>query len=337
MNFRKIPTVLTPEEIAEKCFRRVRKVQVSDPERLYRLRKLNAGKVQAFSDTAAGTLLRYVRAFPTIETLHPFYRELIDIGVDVDRLKVSLGRLQGLASTIASIGREKVRAIMKMQRQEEMIRAQREALGRMVSALKKAREPLSVLSEAREYLRKLPEIDPDVPTVIVAGYPNVGKSSLTAALSTARPEVSTYPFTTKGITVGVLEAAGRRIQVVDTPGMLDREPEERNEIERRAASALKNLPGLVLFLIDPTETCGYPLGRQVSLLNKLAGEFPWMKFFIVFTKCDLGAERYPGPDEIAVDEERILGWGAVSSVTGEGVDELKRALSALLLDEAQGL
>lgn len=337
MNFRKIPTVLFPEEIIEKCFRRVRRVQVKDPDRLYRLRKLNAGKVQAFSDTASSTLLKYVRAFPTIDALHPFHRELIDLGVDVDRLKISLGRIQGIASTVAGIGREKARQIMKMRSQEEMIRAQREALGRMVSALKRAREPLRVLSEAREYMRGLPEIDPEIPTVIVAGYPNVGKSSLTAALSTARPEVSSYPFTTKGVSVGIMEVNGRRIQVVDTPGMLDREPEERNEIERRAASALRNLPGVVLFLLDPTGTSGYPIEKQMALLEKLSREFPWMRFFVVLTKSDLEGWSVPDMRGLDVDEERLVGWGVVSTVTGEGVDELKKALAVLLLGEAQQL
>ena len=333
MNFRKIPTVLTPEEIIEKCFRRVRKVQVVDPDRLYRLRKLNAGKVQAFADTASSTLLKYVRAFPTIEALHPFYRELIDLGVDVDRLKVSLGRIQGIASTVSEIGRGKVKEIMKMRSQEEMMRAQREALGRMVSAVKRARDPLMVLSEAREFMRRLPEIDPKTPTVIIAGYPNVGKSSLTSALSTAKPEISTYPFTTKGVSVGVLEMGGRRVQVVDTPGMLDREPAERNEIERKASSALRNLPGVVLFLVDPTETCGYPIEMQLSLLQKLSEEFPRMRFFVVFTKSDMEEWTLPNVKEVKVDEERIAGWGVVSSKTREGIEELKRALSALLLDE----
>jgi len=310
----------------------VRKVQVSDPNRLYRLRKLNSAKVQAFSDTASSTLLKYVKAFPTVEALHPFYRELVDIGIGVDELRIALARVQGAAETLSSIGRRKAREIMRMQSQEEMMAAQREALGRMTSVLRKAREPLEVLSRAREYFRSLPEIDPEIPTVIVAGYPNVGKSQLTRALSTAKPEVSSYPFTTKGVTVGVFEVGRRRIQVVDTPGLLDRAPERRNEIERKAAAALKHLGGIVLYLIDPTERCGYPVEEQISLLQKLAGEFPWMRFFVVATKSDLMEGKFDDKlGELGIDGERLLGVGVVSAVSGEGIEELKNALGHLLL------
>jgi len=39
-------------------------------------------------------------------------------------------------------------------------------------------------------------------TVVVAGYPNVGKSSFIRLVSTAEPEIAAYPFTTKGVIVG---------------------------------------------------------------------------------------------------------------------------------------
>ena len=50
-------------------------------------------------------------------------------------------------------------------------------------------------------LRQLPLVDPDLPTFVLAGAPNVGKSSLVSALSTGQPEVCNYPFTTRSIKV----------------------------------------------------------------------------------------------------------------------------------------
>ena len=55
-----------------------------------------------------------------------------------------------------------------------------------------------------------------------------------------------------------------RIQFVDTPGILDRPAEERNPIERQALSAMMNVASVILFILDPSEHCGYPMEVQTA-------------------------------------------------------------------------
>lgn len=52
-------------------------------------------------------------------------------------------------------------------------------------------------------------------------------------------------------------------QVIDTPGILDHPLEERNTIEMQAITALAHLRGTVLFLVDLSESCGFPIEQQV--------------------------------------------------------------------------
>ncbi|GAH40561.1 unnamed protein product [marine sediment metagenome] len=78
-----------------------------------------------------------------------------------------------------------------------------------------------------------------MPCVVVAGYPNVGKSSIVKNISTNKKiEVQEYPFTTKKLNMGHLELERRfdkiRIQCLDTPGILDRPMAKRNNIELQA-------------------------------------------------------------------------------------------------------
>ena len=81
-------------------------------------------------------------------------------------------------------------------------------------------------------------------------------------VSSATPEIASYPFTTKGVIVGLREQGRDRIQFVDTPGILDRPAEERNPIERQALSAMMNVASVILFILDPSEHCGYPMEMQ---------------------------------------------------------------------------
>ena len=59
-------------------------------------------------------------------------------------------------------------------------------------------------------------------------------------------------------------------QLVDTPGLLDRPMEERNQIEMQAIAALEHVGDLCLFLMDPSETGGTSMEEQTNLLNEVA-------------------------------------------------------------------
>ncbi len=125
-------------------------------------------------------------------------------------------------------------------------------------------------------------------TVAIAGMPNVGKSSLLRQLTSSTPEIRPYPFTTKSILVGYIEKGHRRLQVIDTPGILDRPIEERNPIEKQAVLALRELADLILFVFDPTETCGYTLDSQIELYAEIKENFK--NVVPVLNKMDMAEE-----------------------------------------------
>ena len=176
---------------------------------------------------------------------------------------------------------------------------------------------LLFLNEARNLLRKMPTIDPAVPTILIAGYPNVGKSSFIVRVTGARPEIAMYPFTTRGIFVGHFMRGDQKYQVVDTPGLLDRPMEERNEIERQTVAALSHLQGVVLFILDPSEHCGYLIDSQLSLAEDLKN---WLTLpvLVVANKADI--LRF-GEDKDMLN---------MSTETGEGVNEVLDKLVCLL-------
>ena len=63
-----------------------------------------------------------------------------------------------------------------------------------------------------------------VADIALVGYPSAGKSSLIAALSSAKPKIADYPFTTLHPNLGVVEAGETRYTIADVPGLIDRPP-----------------------------------------------------------------------------------------------------------------
>ena len=82
-----IPTVLMADEILDKAFRKASKVEHSGATRLDSVRATNISKIKSSSDIIVTTMGRYVKAFPSIDRLSPFYSELIDVTISRDKLK----------------------------------------------------------------------------------------------------------------------------------------------------------------------------------------------------------------------------------------------------------
>lgn len=217
-------------------------------------------------------LLKYVQkmhdGWPSINELPEFYLELINHVLSIDKLKKCLGSLNFAQDTIKKLSTEYMRLI-KRQISAEMIKRQMGVyLGRVASVFKRLRKNLLYLEEARNTLRLLPTIDPEAFIVAIAGFPNVGKSTLLGKLTTAKPEIKNYAFTTKGLNVGSFEHKFHKIQLIDTPGTLARTKE--NAIERLATITRQYAARLVVYVYDLTEP--YPLIDQEKLRERIEQE-----------------------------------------------------------------
>lgn len=314
----KIPTVMNADELIESAFRRATKVQVTSAKsKIDMIKVKNVAKINSVSDTIESSLRKYVKSFPSLDRLPPFYHDIIDLLISADQLKKSLGAADWCADQIHRIAQQYKSGIKRTKIPTSMDALRAEMYGRTSSLLRQIDKDLRFLNKARNQIKALPTIDPEMRTIVVAGAPNVGKSQLVAAISTAKPKVATYPFTTKEITVGLITIKRIKYQVIDTPGLLDRPLEDRNDIERQAIIALRHLANIIIFVLDPTGTCGYPLDYQLPLLEEIKKHYPNAKMIIIENKSDM----------LAGEGKNLR----VSALTGAGIDsliiEIEKALS----------
>ncbi len=269
------------------------------------------------SQTIRETLTTLVTATPSLSNLPPFYKELVAALVNVDDVRKSLGAIDGTAKIIRRLEREHIRKLRAVNSLGGTSAIRRQAYGRISSTVRRASDHLALLREAEGKLADLPSVFIEMPTIVIAGYPNVGKTMLLRRLTGSEPKIASYPFTTTGLNLGYFERGYKRYQVIDTPGLLDRPLEERNAIERQAIAALRHLADVVVFMLDPSGTCGYDFERQLHLLEDVRKTFS--NVTVVINKTDL-------LDEQRVREVQELCKDAIfiSATTGQGIPELEK-------------
>lgn len=288
--FRNIPLVLSADKLLELSFKSSRKIQINDRNTLYKKKKTIIARTDSFSKSIISRLEQYVKKFPSIDNLSSFYQEIIDIKIDINKLKKSLGAIDWARKTCQMIYSTQSKSLQKSKNINFLMQKQKEIYGRISSVVKQINNDLLFLAKAQNVVKNFPEIQ-EIFTVVIAGYPNVGKSSVLKRISSAKPKISQYPFTTKEIHVGHVERkekyVKKRIQLIDTPGLLDRPVSKRNDIERQAIAALSNLADFIIFILDPTETCGYSLKDQLKLLSQIKKTFSDSIITIVENKSDI--------------------------------------------------
>jgi nucleolar GTP-binding protein len=320
----RVPTILSAEEILDKAFLKANKLEVPDPDKYHRIRKTEEAQMKHIQESVREDLERFLKPVPTLEKLPQYEQEILDILVGLDALKKCLSNISWAEETIGNVYNE-VAAAMRRERTTLGIQAQKRRFsGRCASILNKVDKDLKFLAQARDTVRILPQVHPEYATVVIAGFPNVGKSSLLDAWTRAKPEIAAYAFTTKSANVGHFELPAKpgeapiRVQVVDTPGLLDRQDDKRNPVEKQAVAALRHAADAVLFLIDPSISSTYTMEEQEHLLAQVKREMAGIPILVAETKADM--ERAAPPSKHV----------KFSVHSGEGLEDLKQAIVKVL-------
>jgi GTPase len=166
----------------------------------------------------------------------------------------------------------------------------------------------------------------------LVGLPNAGKSSLIRRISNAKPKVAEYPFTTLAPVLGTVDAPdGRQLVVADVPGLIEGASEgiglgheflahlERAQLLVHVIDVAAGDPQEAFAAIDH-ELREYGAGLadrpQVIVLNKID--------LLAGVRHPVGVRHHSG-----FDDERVRAVFAVSCVTGQGIEDFRRALFQL--------
>ncbi|KAI5647569.1 hypothetical protein M9H77_33574 [Catharanthus roseus] len=344
--FQKLPMVMPYVDILYSALRKAKRVGPTKGIANVAKRERNRGAKQldALMKELAVPLRTYKQDFPNKKHLHPYERSLIELTLGDGNYEEVLGKVEALRKKVVSVGKEHAAICAKSV-------SKREAEERLIEGMKKIEEifhqdgkVVDELLNIAKTLRAMPVVDLETPTLCLVGAPNVGKSSLVRLLSTGKPEICNYPFTTRGILMGHITLSYQNFQVTDTPGLLRRDDEERNNLEKLTLAVLSHLPTAVLYVHDLSGECGTSPSDQYLIYKEMKERFPDHLWLDVVSKCDLLQEspvffitEDGKNDDPELAKYRKMGPdGAIRvSVKNEvGLGELKSRVHELLVSQS---
>ena len=234
--------------------------------------------------------------------------------VELAQLEYNLPRMRGLWQHLERLGG----GVGTRGPGETQLETDRRIARRRVSVLRRRLDTLRKQRETRRQERRRTE----APTIALAGYTNVGKSTLLNALTGAEAAVHDRLFETLDPTTRGFDHDGRRYLVTDTVGFIRRLPHQL--VEGFAATLEETLVAdVVLHVVDgsASEDRLEEMVRSVeAVLREIgAGELP----------IELVVNKVDAVDPLARRRlaNRFPGALQVSALTGEGLDELRARLA----------
>ncbi|XP_021756454.1 nucleolar GTP-binding protein 1-like [Chenopodium quinoa] len=344
--FQKLPMVMPSIDIIQSALRKSKKVSATKGIANIAKRERNRGAKQldALMKELAVPLRTYTENFPNKNHLHPYERSLIELTLGDGNYEEVLLKVNNLRKKVTSVGKEHASLCAKSLTKKEAEERLNEGMKRVEETYYRERKAVDDLLDIAKTLRAMPVVDLETPTLSLVGAPNVGKSSLVRILSTGKPEICNYPFTTRGILMGHIVVNYQRFQVTDTPGVLKRLDEERNNLEKLTLAVLTHLPTAVLYVHDLTGECGTSASDQFTTYMEIRERFSNHLWIDVVSKCDILPESPSSfiTEDLAADNSDLARYrlfgpeGAirVSVKSGLGLDELKQKVHNMLISQS---
>lgn len=240
----------------------LKRSNIRSRESLVKARLIEEARLKTVHSVIDKQLGRILDDFPDLRDLDEFYISLVKCVCDYAMLRKSLGAVSWAKKFAFDITSKYKQHFLYARDAKQVSKMTKEYQGRLFSGIKQISKNLEYLEESRIELKELPVLDEQAFTVVLFGFPNTGKSTLLSRITSAKPDIQSYPFTTKRLNLGIIRTPLARLQIIDTPGTLNRD--KMNYIEAQAEIAT-GVADCIVVVIEPV---GYAIKKQISVFEK---------------------------------------------------------------------
>lgn len=318
-------------ELYESINRRLKKLKPQLGEQFSSLMKR---KLNYTYTTIHVELTRILKVLSELKSQRAFYIELYrvftgeNISVFENILKKSIKQLRSIYNNILC-------EIDKSKDRSHEAYVMRIGVARMLSIYRRINRRVLKLREFLSELAKMPDVRGDY-VVVIAGLPQVGKSTLLSKLTNAKPEIGVYPFTTKTLIAGHIDIEHYgKIVLLDSPGVLDSPIEEKNIIEYKTILALRYLADHMIYMFDFTENFYYTPREQFNVFFSLKSVLGDKPITVVLNKVDQLTREQINNTVKLIYEVTGLEPTPISALSGVNLDVVKKILVESFIKKTQ--
>jgi len=318
-------------ELYESINRRLKKLKPQLGEQFSSLMKR---KLNYTYTTIHVELTRILKVLSELKSQRAFYIELYrvftgeNISVFENILKKSIKQLRSIYNDILC-------KIDKSKDRSHEAYVMRIGVARMLSVYRRINRRVLKLREFLRELAKMPDVRGDY-VVVIAGLPQVGKSTLLSKLTNAKPEIGVYPFTTKTLIAGHINVEHYgKIVLLDSPGVLDSPIEEKNIIEYKTILALRYLADHMIYVFDFTENFYYTPREQFNVFFSLKSVLGDKPITVVLNKVDQLTREQINNSVKLIYEVTGLEPILISALSGVNLDVVKKILVESFIKKTQ--
>ena len=159
----------------------------------------------------------------------------------------------------------------------------------------------------------------------LVGFPNAGKSTLLSVLTSARPKIAAYPFTTLHPNLGVLYAFGKEMVLADIPGLIEGAADGAGLGHRFLGHVERTK--VLLHLVDGTEPDVVKAYKTIRAeLKAYSAKLSRKKEIVLLTKADAISPEEAAEKKALLEKASKKPALVISAVSGAGLEDLKKAV-----------
>jgi len=255
------------------------------------IRRFYIRKIKFVQHGFSSNITEIIDMFPSIDYIHPFFGNLLNLMFQRQHYKLSLSKLSKSKRVIDIISRNFVKLVKNGSSLYTCKQLKKEAIGRICTIIQKLSKSLIFLEKVRKHLENLPELDPHRKSVILCGSTKSGKSSCLNKTTRANIKVGDSSKNNNFILLGHMPTNFSRLQILDISLLFDPTDLIKNSLFIQLYNTFFNLDCIISHFFDISGCFSIPFSNQIEFFKKLNNFNSKIGKFLVLSKADLGWEK----------------------------------------------
>eukprot|EP00802_Teleaulax_amphioxeia_P001348 Tamp_01350.p1 GENE.Tamp_01350~~Tamp_01350.p1 ORF type:complete len:470 (+),score=32.93 Tamp_01350:2705-4114(+) len=257
-----------------------------------RIRRFYIKKIKFVQQNFSTQLSEILENFPSIDYIHPFFGDLLDLMFQRQHYKIALSKISVSKGKINVICKNFVKLVKNGNTSYVCKQSKKEAFGKICTIVKKLNKSFIFLEKIRKHLENLPNLDPYRKVIILQGSSKVGKSSFLNKTTRVNVRLGDSVKNNNFMVIGHMQSNFSQLQILDINGTINQAMQFDNRFVIQVYNTFLNLDYMALNFFDLSECLSSSLNEQIKSFKSFCDINPIIEKLPILNKTDLSWEKF---------------------------------------------